>query len=81
MQSLRIGLEGKHKNQPFYRYGDITIGSEWKMFEYQINDLPLADLGPLTIRFEHTGRGNVWLDDWSFLIFISARTSERNFLD
>ena len=33
------------------------------MFEYQINDLPLADLGPLTIRFEHTGRGNVWLDD------------------
>jgi len=23
----------------------------------------LADLGPLTIRFEHSGRGAVWLDD------------------
>ena len=63
LQSLRMGIEGKHKNQLFYRYGEINVGSEWKMFEYQINDLPLADLGPLTIRFEHSGRGAVWLDD------------------
>ncbi|MEC7695755.1 MAG: family 10 glycosylhydrolase [Planctomycetota bacterium] len=63
LHPLRMGIEGKHRNQSFYRYGEITVGSEWKMFEYQIDDLPLADLGPLTIRFEHADQGNVWLDD------------------
>ena len=33
------------------------------MFEYQITDLPLSDLGPLAIRFDHAGRGKVWIDD------------------
>ena len=60
---LRMGIEGTHRNQTFYRYGEVSGNSEWKMFEYQINDLPLSDLGPLTIRFEHAGRGKVWLDD------------------
>ena len=63
LHPLRMGIEGTHKNQAFYRYGEITVGSEWKMFEYQIDDLPLADLGPLTIRFEHADQGHVWLDD------------------
>ena len=63
VQPLRMGIEGKHKNQAFYRYGEITVGSEWKVFEYQIDDLPLADLGSLTIRFEHADQGKVWLDD------------------
>ena len=60
---LRMGIEGTHRNQTFYRYGEVSGNSEWKIFEYQINDLPLSDLGPLKIRFEHAGRGKVWLDD------------------
>ena len=33
------------------------------MFEYQITDLPLSGLGPIAIRFDHRGRGDVWVDD------------------
>ena len=25
--------------------------------------MPLSDLGPLAIRFEHSGKGKVWIDD------------------
>ena len=60
---LRMGIEGKHRDQTFYRYGQVPGKSDWKIFEYQINDLPLSDLSPLAIRFEHAGRGKVWIDD------------------
>lgn len=58
-----MGIEGKHRDQTFYRYGQVPGESDWKFFEYQINDLPLSDLGPLAIRFDHAGRGKVWIDD------------------
>ncbi len=60
---LRMGVEGKYRGRDFYRYGEVSSAGEWKMFEYQINDLPLSDLGPLAIRFEHSGQGKVWIDD------------------
>ncbi|MDG2206951.1 MAG: family 10 glycosylhydrolase [Pirellulales bacterium] len=60
---LRMGIEGEHQENTFYRYGEVPTESEWKMFEYQITDLPLSGLGPIAIRFEHRGRGDVWIDD------------------
>jgi len=60
---LQMGIEGEHRGQDFYRYGQVPAESEWKMFEYSITDLPLSDLNSVAIRFEHAGRGEVWIDD------------------
>jgi hypothetical protein len=68
---LRLAIEGRLREQPYYRYAKITevarpvAGSlaEWQPFVLHVDDLPSLDLEYLQVRFDLMGAGVVWLDD------------------
>ena len=58
------------RGRPFYRYAAVgqgesmvRLGPAWTQFFAQFDDLPLAGLEDLRVRFELSGPGDVWLDD------------------
>jgi hypothetical protein len=69
---LRLAIEGRLREQPYYRYAAITevtspasgnLPAEWKPFVLHVDDLPSLDLEYLQVRFDLMGAGTVWLDD------------------
>jgi hypothetical protein len=72
---LRLAIEGRLRDQPYYRYASIkdaekgtsadTATGEWKLFVLHVDDLPSLDLDYLQVRFDLMGQGTVWLDDVS----------------
>jgi hypothetical protein len=71
--ALRLALEGNCRGRDFYRCAQLgratgsgpvnTIGTDWAVFLFQVNDLPLEGLSRLQVRFDLAGPGEVWLDD------------------
>ena len=63
---LRLAIEGKLNNQPYYRFANIspeTITGDWVQFLLHVDDLPSHDLEQLQVRFDLMGPGRVWVDD------------------
>ncbi len=66
---LRLAVEGRLGNEPYYRYAEIAECSEsiklneWSPVELHIDDLPSHELQYLQVRFDMMGKGEVWLDD------------------
>ncbi len=60
--SLKLAISGRHLDREIYRFGMIPKSADWQLFDYQIDDLPVADLSDLQVRFEFTGNGKVWID-------------------
>ena len=70
---LRVFLFGEPAQFPFARYAEIgasatgqsvpTVGAEWTPVLVQVADLPLGRKGPLYLRLDLAGPGEVWIDD------------------
>lgn len=67
---LRLAIEGTRRDGPYYRFAPIGAGpgsppldGEWRSFLFRVDDLPLAGLTDLRVRFDLMGAGNVMIDD------------------
>ncbi|MBC7334827.1 MAG: hypothetical protein H5U01_00965 [Clostridia bacterium] len=70
---LRVFLFGDPSQLSFARYAEIgvsamgqpvpTVGAEWTPILVQVADLPLGRKGPLYLRIDLAGPGEVWIDD------------------
>ncbi|MGB9689982.1 hypothetical protein, partial [Thermogutta sp.] len=70
---LRVFLFGDPSQLPFARYAEIgvsamgqpvpAVGAEWAPVLVQVADLPLGRKGPLYLRIDLAGPGEVWIDD------------------
>ncbi|HEY4310625.1 MAG TPA: family 10 glycosylhydrolase [Pirellulales bacterium] len=66
---LRLAVSARWKGQDYYRYAPVgsgtaqAIGSEWTQFLFEVRDLPTEQLSDLSVRFDLTGPGEVWIDD------------------
>ncbi len=67
---LRLAIEGRLGDAPYYRYATITDAaeqvdesSEWRPFVLHLDDLPSLELKDLQVRFDLMGPGTAWLDD------------------
>lgn len=72
--SLQLTLEGDHAGEHFYRWFEIgaapgagqvvtPIGTNFELYFFPTNDLPLEGLSQLSMRFDLIGPGAVWIDD------------------
>lgn len=67
--ALRLALQGELHGQEYYRYAALGRGQEhalrdgWSLYKFRVDDLPLAGLQKLQVRFDLLGAGEVWLDD------------------
>jgi len=68
---LRLAVEGPDNGRTYYRFAQVGAGategarltSQFKQFVFPVDDVPLADLAQLRVRFDLMGRGTVWIDD------------------
>lgn len=70
--AVRLAIEGRDRGRSYYRYAAVgqgesmvRLGPTWTQFFAQFNDLPLAGMEDVRLRFELSGPGDVWLDDVS----------------
>lgn len=88
---LRLSLVGYHEGKPFSRVafiGDTILpraknikpvnGIHWHPVLVPFNDLPFEGLEQLSVRFDMTGPGTVWIDDLRIyeLAFTDAERTE-----
>ncbi len=70
---LRLAIEGDFGRVP-YRFasvgaapGDgqasVPVGTEWGQYVFHVPDLPLEPGGPMSVRFDLMGAGDVFIDD------------------
>ena len=71
---LRLAVEGKLDGRDYYRFAPVgqsaaagqtpfAIGTQWRQYFFQVDDLPLTGLAQLHVRFDLMGAGEVWVDD------------------
>ena len=67
---LRIAIEGVEKDREFYRFaavgglaGGRPLTGEWSLFVLQVDDLPVATLESMRVRFDLLGPGRAEIDD------------------
>jgi hypothetical protein len=67
---LRLALEGKLDGRDYYRFAAIgqpqapagaAIPATWRLFIFQVDDLPLEGLSALHVRFDLMGKGELWI--------------------
>jgi hypothetical protein len=56
------------------------IPAGWGHFIFPVNDLPLEALGPVSVRFELLGPGEVWIDDVQLCELAFSRDEQRELL-
>jgi len=72
--SLQLALEGELNGQRYYRYAPVgsapaggqapvPIGTDWRQYVFQVDDLPLEGLSQLHVRCDLKGPGGVWVDE------------------
>jgi hypothetical protein len=70
---LQLAIDGKLEGRDYYRYAPLgqppqgmqqvpAISSSWANYVFQVDDLPLEGIGPLRVRFDLAGPGEVWID-------------------
>ncbi len=70
---LRLAIEGDFGRVP-YRFASVgaapdggqaavPIGTEWGQYVFHVPDLPLEPGGPMSVRFDLMGAGDVFIDD------------------
>jgi len=71
---LRLAVEGKLEGRSYYRFAPVgraepdgppapPVGTQWRQFVFQVDDLPLEGLTQMRVRFDLMGPGEVWIDD------------------
>jgi hypothetical protein len=60
---LRLALGGKLDGGDYYRFAEAPLDAQWRYFIFTVDNLPLAGLSDLQVRFDLMGAGEVWIDD------------------
>ena len=65
---LRLAVEDANDGQAYYRFaqlgnGTVPLKTEWTQYIFPVEDLPLAGLPKMRVRFDLMGPGAVWIDD------------------
>jgi hypothetical protein len=60
---LRLAVEGRLDDRPYYPWRQIELTEDWKLFVFLVRDLPPHGLADLRVGFDLMGPGTVWIDD------------------
>lgn len=59
---IRIAVGARHRNRDYYRYANVPLTDRWEQYVFQIDDLPLADIDRVQVRFDLMAAGEVAID-------------------